>query len=364
MNDQQKVKGFSKYTLIEIVFFIVFFFLFPIFTDIEYKLKENPCEQCDQEFFNIVIHRLVFGLFQIFPFIVLYKVLLHKLLLKKKYGWFLGAYIVFLFGLDLYIVYVEYWTISQMSFLPGNISTDAARWFKIKNFFHFSIIYIINQTLVFTALAYFINYAKQEARMNALKQAKLQADLNYLKAQVQPHFFFNTLNNIYSLALQRSAETAPLVARLSDMMRYVIYDTVNQKVSLQKEIDFLKTYVDVESVRYNKNIRISFDTQGINEKARIEPLLLLPLIENMFKHGVQHEMGSGFVEIVICVTGNELTLQARNSKPSVIMQQTDSKGLGLDNVNKRLELLYPGKYKLAIQEDASYYEVLLTLQLN
>jgi LytS/YehU family sensor histidine kinase len=251
-----------------------------------------------------------------------------------------------------------------MSFLAGNISTDAARWFKIKNFFHFSIIYIINQTLVFTALAYFINYAKQEARMNALKQAKLQADLNYLKAQVQPHFFFNTLNNIYSLALQRSAETAPLVARLSDMMRYVIYDTVNQKVSLQKEIDFLKTYVDVESVRYNKNIRISFDTQGINEKARIEPLLLLPLIENMFKHGVQHEMGSGFVEIVICVTGNELTLQARNSKPSVIMQQTDSKGLGLDNVNKRLELLYPGKYKLAIQEDASYYEVLLTLQLN
>jgi Histidine kinase len=364
MNDQQKVKRLNKYTVIEILFFIIFFFLFPIFTDIEYKLKENPCEQCDQEFINIIIHRLVFGVFQILPFIVLYKILLHKLLLKKKYGWFLGAYIVFLFVLDLYIVYVEYWTISQLDFLPGSISADAAKWFKVKNFFHFSVIYIINQTLVFAALAYFINYAKQEERMNALKQARLQADLDYLKAQVQPHFFFNTLNNIYSLALQQSAATAPLVARLSDMMRYVIYETTNQKVSLKKEIQFLENYVDIESVRYTENIKISLDAQGIKEQAMIEPLLLLPLIENMFKHGVQHETGKGFIEIIICLTENELTLQARNSKPSVNIQQTGEKGLGLSNVQKRLQLLYPGKFNLAIREDASSYEVLLTLQLN
>ncbi len=345
------------------VFFFIFFFLFPIFTDIEYKLKENPCEQCDQEFINIIIHRLVFGLFQIVPFIILYKILLHKLLLKKKYLWFLGAYIVFLFGLDLYIVYVEYWTISQMNFLPESITKDAASWFKIKTLFHFSVIYVINQTLVFAALAYFINYAKQEERINALKQAKLQADLNYLKAQVQPHFFFNTLNNIYSLALQQSAATAPLVARLSEMMRYVIYETTNEKVSLKKEIDFLKNYLEIESVRYNENITISFDVQGINEKTCIEPLLLLPIIENMFKHGVQHETGKGFIDIIICLAGNELTLQARNSKPSVTQKKTEEKGVGLDNVKKRLELLYPGKFNLAIQEDASYYEVLLTLQL-
>lgn len=364
MNEQKLVKGPGRYVIIEIGFFIIFFFLFPIFTDIEYKLKEKPCDQCDQEFINILIRRLVFGLFQLVPFVVLYKFLLHKLLLKKKYLLFLSAFIVFLFALDLYIVYVEYWTISQLSFLPGNITKDAANWFKIKNFFHFSIIYVINQTLVFAALAYFISYAKQEDRMNALKQAKLQTELRYLKAQVQPHFFFNTLNNIYSLALQQSAATAPLVARLSDMMRYVIYETTNQKVSLKKEIDFLKNYVDIESVRYNENIIISFDAQGIKENAGIEPLLLLPLIENMFKHGVQHETGKGYIDIVICLTGNELTLQARNSKPSVKLNTIEEKGVGLENVKRRLQLLYPGKFDLTIQENESFYEVLLTLQLH
>ncbi|MBL7701602.1 MAG: sensor histidine kinase [Ferruginibacter sp.] len=361
--NRQKTRKLNKYTIIEIVFFIIFFFLFPIFTDIEYKLKENPCEQCDQEFINIVIHRLVFGFFRVMPFIILYRFLLHRLLLKKKYLWFLVAYIAFLFALDLYIVYVEYWTISKLSFLPGTIAGDAAKWFKAKDFFHFSIIYIINETLVFTALAYFISYAKQEERMNVIKQAKLQADLNYLKAQVQPHFFFNTLNNIYSLALQQSPQTAPLVERLSGMMRYVIYETTNQKVALQKEIDFLKNYVDVETVRYNKNITASFEVQGVHGKAGIEPLLLLPFIENMFKHGARHETGRGFIEIIICLTGNELTLQTKNSKPAVAAKQ-EEKGLGLENVKQRLELLYAGTYNLSIQDEGSYFEVILTLQLN
>lgn len=364
MNGHKNPGGLNKYSIIEIVFFIVFFFLFPIFTDIEYKLKENPCEQCDQDFVNIIIHRLVFAIFNVIPFVILYKFLLHRLLLMKKYLWFLAAYTVFLFALDLYIVHVEYWTISKLSFLPGSIAGDAAKWFKEKNLFHFSIIYIINQTLVFSALAFFINYARQEEKVNALRQAKLQSDLKYLKAQVQPHFFFNTLNNIYSLALQQSAETAPLVARLSDMMRYVIYETKTPKVLLQKEIDFLRNYVDVESVRYNENIRICFDAQGIHAKAMIEPLLLLPMIENTFKHGVQHETAEGFVEIVISLAGDELTLQARNSKPSVKTKQQGEKGVGLDNVIKRLELLYPDKFNLAIQNEAAYYEILLTMQLN
>jgi len=363
MNELRKANTPGKYTLIEIIFFIVFFFLFPIVTDIEYNLNEPLCEKCDNGYLDIVIRRMVFGVFQAIPFIFLYKILLHKLLLKKKYGYFLGSFILFLFALDLYIVYVQYWSISKMYFLPGNITRDAASWFKIDTLFHFSVIYVIDQTLIFTALAFFINYAKQEERMNALKQAKLQSDLDQLKAQVQPHFFFNTLNNVYSLALQRSESTAPLVARLSDMMRYVIYETVNSKVSLKKEVDFLKNYVAVESVRYNETIMISFDTQGINDNATIEPLLLLPIIENMFKHGVQHATGKGFIEIVVCLTGNELMLQAKNSKPEIKIKSAGDPGIGLANVKKRLQLLYPGKHSLKIQDDEYHYELLLTLQL-
>ncbi len=354
----------NKYVVIEVAFFVTFFFLFPILTDIEYDLKEPPCPGCERSFLNNVLQRFVFGAFRILPYIFLYKIIISKLLLRKKYLLFLPAFILFLFALDYYIVYVEYWTISRLTFLPGNITKDAATWFGNKHFFHFSVIYVINQTLAFTALAYFINYTKQEEKMNALKQAKLETDLNFLKAQIQPHFFFNTLNNIYSLAQQRSELTASLVEKLSLMMRYIIYDTSGQKVLLQSEIDFLRSYVDVESIRYGSNIAINFETQGITAYALIEPLLLLPFIENMFKHGIQNETGKGFIEIVICLSGNELTMETRNSKPALLPGETDVSGIGMTNASKRLELLYPGKHSLTAKDSERKYEVFLTLQLS
>jgi sensor histidine kinase YesM len=365
MTNLKASKGLSKYTKIEIAFFCTFFFLLPILTDIEVSLNEKSCIGCGNSFTNAVVYRLVLGLFQIVPFLFLYKIILQKLLFQKKYLYSFIAFLVFLFALDFYVVNVQYWAISKLTFLPASITKEASNWVTVKiPLFHFSIIYVFNQTLIFTALAYFINYTKQEAAINTLKQAKLQADLSYLKAQVQPHFFFNTLNNIYALALQQSAQTAPLVNKLSLMMRYVLYETVNPKASLKTEIDFLKNYVDVESIRYNEKIAISFDVQGINDTAVIEPLLLLPLIENMFKHGVQHETENGFIEIIICLMENELTLQAKNSKPSIKIKPPNEAGIGLNNVRKRLQLLYPGKHSLLINENESYYETLLTLQLS
>jgi LytS/YehU family sensor histidine kinase len=111
-------------------------------------------------------------------------------------------------------------------------------------------------------------------------------------------------------------------------------------------------------------VKINFDTQGINTQAGIEPLLLLPFIENVFKHGLQDETGEGFAEIVICLTGNELLLQCRNSKPSGKQAGEEWNGIGQDNVRKRLDLLYPGKYKLLINETATEYEIVLNLQLK
>ena len=149
-------------------------------------------------------------------------------------------------------------------------------------------------------------------------------------------------------------------------MRYVIYETARPVVPLLKEIEFLKNYVDIQSVRFNKEIKISFQSQGINETAYIEPMLLLPFIENIFKHGLQEEAGKGFAEIIICLEGNELMLEARNSKPGApvaIKEAREKDGIGLDNVQQRLELLYKGKYHLVIDETEKQYEIILNLQL-
>jgi LytS/YehU family sensor histidine kinase len=223
---------------------------------------------------------------------------------------------------------------------------------------------VIRETLVLAALAYFIHYLRQEKKINALKQAKLEMDLNYLKAQLQPHFFFNTLNNIYSLAQASSAETAPMIEKLSGMMRYIIYETSHSKVLLQKEISFLQNYIDVESVRYGNRISIRFDSQVMNKDALIEPLLLLPFIENTFKHGAQQETGKGFIEIVICLDGAELILETKNSKPVLPNVQNGPSGIGLKNVKERLELLYPDKHKLVINDEEKVYALFLSIQLN
>ncbi len=356
----------SNYTWIEIIFFILFFFAFPIVTDIEYAIKEQPCQGCEQSFLMLLQQRIVWGLFQLPIFLFLYKIIIGKLLIQKKYLQFIFAYLLFLFGLDLYIVHIQYWSIARLTFLPRYITTTAAKWYEIKSFYHFSIIYIVQETLVFIALAYFINYTKQEIKLKALKQAKLESDLNFLKAQLQPHFFFNTLNNIYSLAQQQSTDTAPLISKLSEMMRYVIYETSHSRVALQKEIEFLKNYVDVQSVRYNKKIGIQFDTQGITELTSIEPLLLLPFVENAFKHGIEEEAVSGFVTIVIMLTGSELIVQISNSKPGKSLREglNGAGGLGLQNARQRLNLLYPEKHHLTIKDTTSQFEIVLTLDLS
>jgi LytS/YehU family sensor histidine kinase len=227
---------------------------------------------------------------------------------------------------------------------------------------NFSVIYIFTQFVVITALGYFIRSVKQEEQMKQLKEQQLLSELNYLKAQLHPHFFFNTMNNIYSLALKQSKNTAPLVSRLADMMRYILYEADQKKVPLAQEIQFLTNYIKAEQIRHPENIQIVFDVQGKTENIFIEPLLLLPFIENAFKHGLQEETGDGFVNIIICITERELILDATNSKPDAGCDNLQ-KGIGLQNVIKRLEILYPGNYSLDITEDTNSYKACLTLQI-
>jgi sensor histidine kinase YesM len=353
----------DKYAKIELIFFICIKIVLPLLTDIEYNIREEPHKLQNGSYTTDIIRRLVWGAFMIVPFYAFYKLSIQKLLVKKKYLYFFLSVCLFIVVLELYMVYGMYWTISKSGFLPEAMIKESARLVKIRQF-HFGLTYLVLQMLEMIALAYYIDYDKQAKKINELQRIQMEADLQYLKAQLQPHFFFNTLNNIYSLALQRSELTAPLVAKLSSMMRYVLYESSKKEPTLQQECEFLENYMDVQSVRYNRKIDIDFETQGIHRDVTMEPLLLFPFIENAFKHGIEEEEGSGFIRVVLCLLDNEVTLSVRNSKTASTNDPSHKKGIGIANTQKRLALLYPGKHELTIRETTDEYSILLTISLD
>jgi two-component system LytT family sensor kinase len=342
-----------KYLRIEILFFVIFYYLFPVLTDIEYSFNEMHHAAL---FTKNIPFDLVYGTFSI-PGALVFYFIVRKFMFSKRLPLFFLLVALYLVGYHYYKSGV-YYLVGHSGWFPDDLEKSALRWYKSDSI-HFSVIYMFREFLCIGALAYFIRSAKQDTQMRELKEQQLLTELNYLKAQLHPHFFFNTMNNIYALALKRSEATAPLVAKLADMMRYILYEADLIKVPLSREVQFLTDYIDAEKIRHHNSNQISFDVQGITAHA-IQPLLLLPFIENAFKHGLHEETGNGFVNIVLCMTDAELILQVTNSKPAV--NSAGLKGIGLQNAVKRLNLLYPGKYVLDIKEDEHQYNLNLSLQ--
>jgi sensor histidine kinase YesM len=346
---------FSKYLKIEIIFFITYFYLFRLLSNFEYNFWEKQMtgiSRFDAEY------SLAYGTSSLIAFLVFYEIV-KRYLANGRLFIFIGSTLLFLIGYSFLQKGVSY-LFANLDFFSPKMREWALAGFKAKAI-GYSLAYMFREFLAISFLAYFIHSAKQNERMKALKEQQLMSELSYLKAQLHPHFFFNTLNNIYSLALEQSIKTAPLVAKLAEMMRYILYRSEEKLVFLKDEITFLRNYVEVEQVRYPKKININFEVQGIDEESKISPLLLLPFIENAFKHGVQEETENGFVTIVICKTEDELTLEVSNSIPT--KSSANSIGIGLNNVQKRLLLLYPEKHTLEIENTKELYSVSLTLIL-
>jgi sensor histidine kinase YesM len=213
-------------------------------------------------------------------------------------------------------------------------------------------------------------YMQQEK--NKLEKAQLttqlklkEAELKLLKAQVHPHFLFNTLNNLYGLTLEKSDQAPQLVLQLSEILDYILYRCDARLVLLSEEIKILENYIGIERIRYPDKLNLQAQFQKDTGKLRITPLILLPFVENAFKHGVSHFPGTAFVQINAKVTNNKLHFSIQNSRsPLIASEASYSKGIGLMNVRKRLELLYPDKHHLEITEPEDIYSVNLTIQLE
>ena len=201
---------------------------------------------------------------------------------------------------------------------------------------------------------------KNERRQQQLKDEAIKTELSFLKSQINPHFLYNTLNYIYSLAIPVSDQLSSAVLRLSDLMRYNLTESTDGKVSLIKEVEYLQSYIELFRMRFDPNFFIEFKTEGINDQHKLASLLLIPFVENAFKHGVVNKAESP-VHIELTVKDKKLYFSVYNVINN--HQKDKSSGIGLANIERRLTLIYPGRHHLNIVKTADTYHTKLTIDL-
>lgn len=253
---------------------------------------------------------------------------------------------------------------------PGNWENRNIREPRILDLLGLLFFMIIRKTLTIPLVLLLIGsfyklsllWFDSEREKERLQKEKLNAELKFLKSQVNPHFLFNSLNSLYVLAHKKSEKTEESVLKLSQIMRYMLYDTNVESVSLNKEIEYLHNYIDLQRLRLPKFLEISFLVEGVTDNLRIEPMLLIPFVENAFKHGISYSENCK-IFILIKIESDFLILETENK---IFQQKTANNygGLGLANVKERLNMLYNNRHELTILKDETTFKVKLQLQLN
>lgn len=219
--------------------------------------------------------------------------------------------------------------------------------------------------IIMVMFAMAIGYVLQEYLLKIKKEASIKAQQNIaelvlLKSQISPHFLFNVLNSLYALSLKSSKETPDVILKLSDILRYSLYETQEKEITIAKEIHILNTYIAIERLRMPPNASISFDYDDVKESIKIAPMLLLPLIENAFKHGTDSIIGVSYIEANLCCDDNRLLFECKNSFKE--QKTKDIGGIGIENIRKRLQLLYPSKHVLKIKKNKDTFSVTLEIK--
>ena len=233
--------------------------------------------------------------------------------------------------------------------------------------FTLSYVYLLLETNFIVATAVAIKIVKkwfaQQEEKHIMEKRNLETELNLLKAELHPHFLFNTMNNLYALSLEEASKTSDGIGKIANLLRSVLYECNDTEITLDKEIKLLENYIDLERMRYDKRLKLEFNVFGSVEKTKIAPMVLLTFVENCFKHGSSVDSGNPFIKINLTVTEKEIMFFAENSKPvlnnSVI--KSSSGGIGLKNVKKRLEIIYGDNYDLKIKNEKMSFVVYLTI---
>jgi len=294
----------------------------------------------------------------IFTYLLIY-FLLPRFLIKEKYLSFLTGIVLIL---TVFIIY-KYNAVLKATWLQqfGYVMNDkkflfSCAWENVL----FNLPTVGGIALGIKLMKYW--WLRQRESLQ-LTNAKANAELQLLKAQVHPHFLFNTLNNIYSFILTSSHKAPQLIKKLSGLLHYIIHECGQPQVLVEKELNMIRDYVSLETIRYGDQFDITVDIRGNCSGKLIAPLLLLPFVENSFKHGTSKMLSKPWVNLNIIIEDRKMFFMLNNSRPVEYCNSHQNGGIGLANVQKRLQLLYPKKHELKITSEPEHFTVLLQIDL-
>lgn len=338
----------KRVLIMHISFWCVYFSFF--FYQITFSRRQEEPNYV-RSFVNAVSHILFIGLISYLNyFIWLPRFLKHQ----KLYKYFIEFLLPFILISSIHL-YFKRWLNSD--------SIEHGKYFFTSNKFIFQHLAITLFIVVFVGMLRFVeDWFTLEARKKEVENEKLSTELQFLKAQINPHFLFNTLNNLYYLATIHSPNTTEVIEKLSLMMRYMLYESNHPMVSLDKELDYMENYISLEKLRLDNQIPISFEVTGNPKSVKIVPLVLITFLENAFKHGVSNSFEGSFVQISVDIKDKLIVYCVKNSKlpnESIL----EKSGIGLQNVKRRLELSYPEKHSLEQIVTDQSYEVSLKIDL-
>jgi two-component system, LytTR family, sensor kinase len=355
-------KKLNRINYKRIAYHVLFWVVISVFYDAVSSWLNNS------SFIRTLVHDLLF----FFPtdilgvYFTIY-FLIPRFLLKKKYMSFTIYFFIF-------FIFLMIAATMPLQYL-GMVSVRTGTSREIPDFIDYaehSFLIAMTIKLMIIGIAASIKLAKvwyqtqkrQQSLLNEKLEINLQlkkAELKYLKSQINPHFLFNALNNLYSLTLEKSEKAPEVVLKISSLLNYVLYECDVPRIELNKEVDNIRSYIDLQKIRYDDKVNIVLDIQGEPSEITIAPLLILPVIENAFKHGLDKNVGNGFIKININVSDDSrFNLTVTNSLNGE--NNHEGEGIGLSNLKKRLELQYPQKHKFSIS--VSEYQFITNLCID
>jgi sensor histidine kinase YesM len=293
-----------------------------------------------------------------------------RFLAHKRYGWYflyitlltIVVSVVYTFMVKIAGRYFDVDHIQQMSYVSSPVSnkwTLSAIIDDTTTYFIGNILWV----LVFTMAWYTRDYYRQQRAAEEARRKQVETELHFLKSQVNPHFLFNTLNNVYGLALKKSDNTPDVVLKLSSILRYMLYESNTDTVDFDKEKEVMQAYIELELLRITDTSGLHFDIRA-DRNYKLPPLLWLPVLENVFKHGTRFITDKLFVDFRLAIVNNVLTIHAENTSKPVTDKADTAGGIGLVNLSKRLSILYPGRHTISQQQNGDRYAIDVTIELS
>ena len=280
--------------------------------------------------------------------------LIPRFLYRKKYVLFAMLFVVLVFCCSIGKMYIE----------AALLNTSFDIWDRFKVLVYDNVIPHFLLVSTGAAIKLLADYAKAQRRLGEMAKERAEAELNFLKSQLNPHFLFNSLNTIYFLIDKQNGEARTTLLQMSDLLRYQLYDCNSPAIEIEKEVRYLQDYVRLQELRKDNHYEVGIEVGEQVKGFRITPLLLIPFVENAFKHISHYSHEKNFIRVNLQRKNGTLTFTVENSKDDQQRSTEPSGGIGLSNVKRRLELLYPGRHTLQIQNNAHSFKIELNLHVS